>query len=519
MNTASSPRSTGIYLHTLILLPALVILLWLLAATFHDLGFYYHYPYWNTMWESATLQPALELARGANLRDIYPDLEQSGHIALYGPVYYGLLAGLGKVTSAGPVELIPLARALSILCFGGALIVAILFVYRARTPWWTPPLALIAVALMTPTALRFLSSARPDAPALLLASLGLLLGLGKSRYHLFISALLLAAALLTRQTALAAVLAVVWALWRTGRPRRAIVVAVSYIALIYMTISVLQELTAGQFWSHWTFVSHAAVEPGYLWYTLTRRPFAPQLILLMAVPLLAFMLNLLNRRRGEPLDIHDRAAGAYFFCALAITVFSAMRHGSDRNHFIEPALSGGMYVALSAARLARSNTPAVRRLFGFSAVAVLFAVAMLCLPGRFRDRTFDRQWAALRSPYSPEAIRMARDLPRPLLSLDPWLTYVADVPNAVNDPIANFSDAVQRPEADPLTRMAEDRHFAAIVTGFPVADPPSVYGDIHAIWPTLQAAVKRRYRLYNRQGHWYVYVPADDAGQAEENDE
>lgn len=314
--------------------------------------------------------------------------------------------------------------------------------------------------------------------------------------------------------------------------------------------------TDGWFNRHMQVVAAPSMRPHYTWYMLTRPPAEPQIPYLFILPVLAILTTILpgsgtalggrpscpttpaKRRRhtGEqasypplapdreqplegPLDqaepLHIRAlpvAILYFALSLAIALITAMHQGSDRNYLLEPALAAGLLAGAWADRVARVPLTRDWLLTRTAAAAALLSPMLLDLPDRFARTDADsRHQANSVSPYSDEALAWLRRLPKPMLCLDSWLAWRAGVANDLNDSVA-YGSYVMTGRPDPITRRAENRHYACIVTMTPAgesADP--LYGDIPSLWPGLRRALLEKYTLLSNHGPWHAYTPNTEA--------
>ncbi|MEP0845017.1 MAG: hypothetical protein HRF43_20130, partial [Phycisphaerae bacterium] len=387
--------------------------------------------------------------------------------------------------------------------------------------------------LFTPTALRFIASARPDMMAAALSLIGLTAALGRRRFSPLVGACLLSMAWLTKVTAVGGVLAAVTCLAWRREWRRMAWVAGGFVAVNAGVVAALWVATDGWFLKHLTAASDAPAGVRYVWFMLTHRPVEVQVRYLFVFPALALLTLLLPRlmpgarapapgrsasdaRPARPATAGVREAAMFFGCSLLVALATACRQGSDRNYLIEPTLAAGAVMGTWAAHVAGLRDRRAWLWTRAAATLALISPMLMMLPDRFAESSERRrQEADLLSPYQEPALAWARSLPRPLLCLDSWLTYRAGVPNDLNDPIA-YRSMVIAGGPDPIAARVRKGYYRCIVT-LNRADEPgySLYGDIASDWPALREAVLARYRPAERSvssppdGRWYEYVPVE----------
>lgn len=460
------------------------------------------------MWESGPLQVATDVADGGSMYGNWH--EGPVHLAIYGPLFHWVLSQFARVC-AEPQALAMTVRWFGMECLAIALLAAMIWVRRAGGAVVPAVLAGLGAMFVTPTGLRFIASARPDAMAVALSLLAVPLTLGRRTAFVVIGVLLLVAAEQTKMTAVSAAIAVFFTLAMLRRWRRLLLVVGAYIALNTAIVGALSVGTQAWAWRHLSLPSLAPMRLHYAWYMLARRPHVPEVQLLFVLPVVALLCLAVWPRTQQGRDEVDacRLAGlAYFPVALLAALATGMHQGSDRNYLIEPALAAGVLVGLWAQQVMTTTSSAQHRSArGIAAIGLVCCVILL-LPDR-TDRFSEgrRVIRQMQNPYTADAFTWARQLPQPLLSLDPWLAYAAGVDNDLNDPIP-YICALHDPDfADVVARHVQTGGYAAIVVPGDIEYRGAIYDDIPCIWPALREAAASHYVLRGRQGGWSVYVP------------
>jgi hypothetical protein len=495
-------------------LDRLLVVLWLplsltlVAALAWNMIYYVDFPQFNTMWESAPLQVAWNIARGESAYGNW----QSGpvHLAIYGPLYYYLVGFLGWLGGATPLDMVAAGRWLSVTTFIAGLLGVGVYVRRNGGPLWACAISLACVAFITPTGVRFISSSRPDALSVAFSIWAVICIIDTQRRGMVLSALLLVAAVQTRPNALAAAIAVFLFLVITRQWRRLSLLSILFVGLNAVILAGLWWASDGWIWRHLTFSGDAPMSWRYTWHMLTRNGWPLEFTLLLALPLSALLTLQLGNLRfppGSRIRSFMTLATVYYFCALILALMWSMRQGGDRNYMIEPALAAGMLLGVWSGMLIRQRAGLGWLLGRSIAGLALLAVAVHVLPEAFSKGDAARRLVRIRTPYQQQYYEEIRQLSGPVLSLDSWLAFRAGVQNDLNDPIAYYSYALTTTE-DPVTRRVRRGCYDHVVTRFPIEDvPPRVYGDIKAAWPGVMDALRSNYQRCGHWGIWYVYQP------------
>jgi len=480
----------------------------LVAALAWDMFYYVDYPQFNTMWESAPLQVAWNVARG---KTAYLSWEDGPiHLAIYGPLYYYLTGFLGWLGGAQPHDMIAAGRWLSVTAFGVGLVGVFAYTRRSGVPWWATLVSLGCVAFITPTGIRFISSARPDALAAACSVWAVLFITMTGRRATTLSALLLVAAIQTRPNALAGAVAVFLFLAVNRQWRRLFLWSTLLALGNGLILAGFWWATNGWIWRHLTFSGHAPMGWQYTWNMLTANGCPVEITLLLALPLSALLILRLRHVASNalpPLAPYMTLAAIYYCTSLVLALAWSLRQGSDRNYLIEPALAAGMLLGVWCGYMAHQRKGTSCLLGRCVAVLALFAVAVHCLPSAFTKNESKRRLAKILSPYDQEHLDSCRRLTGRLLSLDSWLAFRAGIDNDLNDPIAYYSYA-RTENDDPITQRVKDCYYDHVITWFLIEkDPPRVYDDIQAAWPRLLQGLQKNYQLCQQWGIWYVYQP------------
>ncbi len=478
-------------------------------------------PGWTTMWESAPLEVAAQVARGGL---VYGDLRTGPvRVAIYGPGWYSLVGGLSRPAGAEPDRMIAVGRLTGIVSLAVAVAAVPLILRRAGTGLAAALTGLGCIVLLTPTAIRFVASARPDAPAAAVSALGLWLAFGPGRLRPLLAAVLLAGAAQMKITSAAAMAAVAVGCAAVRDWRRMVLIAGGAVLLCAAALGIAAIGSGGRVFEHLAVVADAPRGWRYVWFILTRDPQEAQVLLLLALPtaaLLSLRTSMIPaptvpESPGDPTGRRRRACraaiGAWYPAALAVALATATRQGSDRNYLIEPAIAAGAVLGLWVRRAVDVRQAGAWWATRTAVAAVIGCAGLLCTTGAGSRYDADAASVArLLTPYQPEAWSWARSLPQPLLSLDPWLTFRAGVENDLNDPLAWASRCLARGGEDVIARRAAAGSYAAIVLiGPPEAGKARLYGDIPGVWPALAEAVADRYRPAEVRGPWHLYVPKD----------
>lgn len=425
------------------------------------------------------------------------------YLAIYGPLYYQFVGRAGALLGADREGLVLIAR---ILSMAAAAAVGLMLYATARRGGLSPAAATAALLPLTwmPTeALRFLASARPDAPALA-ASVAALSALLRTQPRWTLAAALAVAALWLKPTAMPPLLTVVAAAAIAGAPRSAWIRVVAIIGLGTLAVLGLNAWTAGGLAEHLFSTRHA---PQALSNSvdLVRRHVGVASTLIGA-PLAAVLLRRAAHRSGSRAEAADESPFAAHFIASygllapVVALAFARREGSDANYFLETAAALGFALPALLRRLAAEKRVTI------PAWLLLFVTLLTFPPLRITDAL-----TLARAPLSAltrPLCEWTASQPGPLLCMEPWLAYRSGAGGHLADRIAYTSLVRARPDLDVLTPLVHERRFATIILYGSLEDAKRrIYGDVPYLWPQIIDAIRAHYRERDRRFGWRAYEP------------
>lgn len=472
-------------------------------------------------------------------------------LLIYGPLYYELLGQIARLMGLDRDGLLTLGRATALAAAAGAALLLALLVRGIGGGALASLVALLPLAWLPLTALKFLVSTRPDALALLF-SIGAVAaacmaggrkakqvpvppvgpppagrrdarvprGSGFGVRWIVLAAALAVGAAFTKPTALAAGAAVLGALLIGREWRAAALFAGTAAAIGLVGVTGVQAASDGYFLVHLLAAGDAPRDWRYA-AELAGGNWQASVIALLMIVLAALLARL--RRAGafeesarRPFDAPAvgrtaRMAAVYGPVSLALAVYLSCRQGGDVNYLIEPAAATGWMLGVVLTAAKRPSVPSARR--ALRLLLVLVAVVSIGSGPLERLHAARREAAQARelAPVYRHVAEWIAQQPRPLLSLEPWLAYRAGVDGFVSDRIAYTSAVLSRPELDVAAQRVEERHFAAIVLYEPVGRAGRViYQDIPYATPRLREAIRRQYVERGFLLGWYVYGPREE---------
>jgi hypothetical protein len=355
-----------------ILLLALVVEVWKdgLASPFQvDYG------------EAQILHSALAFLRG---QPIYPPIGGYPYLSTaYPPIYISLCAIGVRLTGPGFVvgRLISLSAGIAAAILAGAIV--------WRETRWRGAAALTAALLPGVGFITWWTLLmRVDALALALSMLGLLLAL-RSRHA--IAALVFAAALYTRQSAIAAPAAVFCALLLERRGREAARFAAALAAALVVPLVALTAATGGLFYVH---VFKFLALHAWRWSNLT--PWFERILVPWPVLVglgVATAIWALRRRR--------HAAPAFYFIFSALVSLTAGKIGSSPGYFIEALAAACVLVGVAYGSSQRAWLERGRTRLGVALAIIVVAQAAGMVAG------FGGVMQRVIQPIDPAASRAA----------------------------------------------------------------------------------------------------------------
>jgi hypothetical protein len=439
--------------------------------------------------EGAVIAGALRVAHGEPL---FLDIRKGPYVtAMYGPVLYVALGAAAKLLGAGVAGAYLLGRILSILAaLGSALIVARL----ARHAGADDFAARIAggLFLASPIILPVAYSSRSDMPALALSLLGMLLYvLNVDSGRRYLAVLPLVAAAFTKQTALAATLAIALHLVSEKRLGRAILFMAAVGAPCLLIMAGLDRATGG------LAMLNLVEVPGASPLSLISRPLGALAMFLglAALPLILAAPALLSGAEGRL-----RLPACYLLASLAVSLAASSKLGSDTYYFMEPLAASLILAGVGLTRLLGREAAPLKQapaalLAGLFLIGIASSVGMTGRMAEFRYRSND------------EAVRIAAHAPGDVLVEDENVALKCGKPLTMMDPFAfAYLEKRGRWDPGPLNRRILAREFGAILLRSPVEHPSHYQGENY--WaPTTLEAMDRAYRMEQKVDGLFVYRP------------
>lgn len=441
---------------------------------------------------------------------MYPDWREYPYVPnFFGPLYPMVVGGLGKLLSADVDRLTVVARGVTL---GASVLGAVVAGASAGKRHGTVG-GLVAGSLMMgalPT-MRFGWMARPDLMADTLGLAGLVVSTWprKGWRWVLAGALLMAAAGLTKQTALVYALAAGLGLLMEGRWRSGVGVVLGSSALAAGTVAVASWAWSPSFGASMLAERVMPMDPlAWRFLLLRTRYDGPDLWLLPLLGLAAW------RASGE------RDAPALSLAAVGVPLMglASLKMGADYNYYLPiraaGALGAGAWAAWVWERARREP-----RVGGWVA-AVTIVAAVFLLPGVDHARVLRMQTAEIRRRYESEGgqqylaaraavYEMAGNPTTPMLTdlglvalhqgnraafVDPWL----------------FRALVGLGEIKPTAMLGQIRRgqYLVIVSSRPLDDPDYEL-DQFAFPPPVARAILRNYvKAGDGPGTVTLYVPA-----------
>jgi hypothetical protein len=442
--------------------------------------------------EGAVVAAALRLAAGEPL---YLDVRHgpSYVTAMYGPLLYAALGTAVKLTGAGVDGAYRLGRLAALL---SAVVAAGLVGALARRYGASRQSAWIAagIFLSSPLLLPVAYSTRSDVPALALSLTGLyLFDRWADSPRRYLAALPLLAAAYTKQTAVAATVAITLGLLLAKRP----LPALTFLSVVAIPAGViflaLDQATGGLARLHLLEV------PGASPLSLVSRPLGglATFLLLAALPLILAAGALVRLFQG---DTRLRIPVLYAATALLISLAASTKLGSDTYYFMEPMAGVAILAGAVLPRLLeeggapRWGTQSAL-LAGTFAVLTAASVGMTARMGEYRPVS------------NANAIQLAAAAPGPVLVEDENVALKCGKTVTIMDPFAfAYMSRRGRWDAEPLNRRIRGREFSLLLLRYPLEHPSHYQGEIYWAESTL-AAMGENYRPAEMVDGFYVYRP------------
>ena len=441
--------------------------------------------------EGAVVAGALRVAHSEPL---FLDIRRGPYVtAMYGPFIYMLLGTLVKVSGAGISGAYLLGRILSLL---SAVACASMVAGLSRRFGASTFGAWIAggLFLASPVILPVAYSTRSDLPAVALALAGVTLFLHWSETRRwYLAALPLVAAAYTKQTALAAAMAIGLFLVLEGRIRRAILFVLIVMVACAGILLVLNRATGG------LATLNLLEVPGASPLNLGSRPLGALAGFLSsaALPLILAAPALVKLAQG---DRRLRFPLCYFLVALAVSMAGSTKLGSDTYYFMEPLAAVLVLSGVGLSSLLEEGMDSLRKapaaaLLGLFVVGIAGSVGMTARIAQFQ--------------YVPnnQVIQVASQAPGDVIIEDENVALKCGKPLTIMDPFA-FAYMAKRSrwDAGPLNRRILARDFGAIILRSPLEHPSHYQGEIYWATTTLEA-MGRAYRMEEVVDGYFVYRP------------
>ena len=438
--------------------------------------------------ESIVLEQARRIGTD---QPLYPSpLDLPLTVTAYPPLYYALVGGLQRVADDSSYAVGRLVSAAAML--GSAVLLA--WCVRSLVGRWSAGLLSGGLFLtQNLTVLVWSSAHRVDPLALSLTLGGLALAsAGRTR----VAALALVLAVLTKQSYLAAPLAVCVLLWPC---RRVLLTFVGVFAAGLAVAIGLTVLLVGRWFAWHTIVANA--NPWDFEY------FAAQLGALLqfnALPIcLAAGTLALPERPGE------RLWRAYFFITGVVSLVTVGKIGASSNYWLELSAAVAVLIGVAAARIvseARLNAP-----FGPTAFASLVLAALMMSIPAYQATVYQSLALRLVGPTGAivaqlATVPLAASEPGEVLTDDPGLALMAGKPIQFEFVIFTLLAGQGVWDEGPILDAIQGRRFDLIILSQSIETPPRRL--IEARWTeTVRQAVQAAYQPAGQHGGYSLYRP------------
>ncbi len=412
--------------------------------------------------------------------------------APYTPFYYSCIALLCKTFTKDINFIYICARSVTFACTVASLILVTCLSRRVAPGGAYPGLLGLFTALTVADLRPWGFTCRVDVMAVALSLGGLKAALsGPNARRLLLAAAFFIAALFTKQSSVAAPLAIALALAHEGRRKHAIVFLLGIALASATSFAALDFWTGGRFGAN---VLAANLAP-IIWWQPTL--FAASHLATASWPVLLWIGSLTIRSRRT---LADAALSSYALISFAVAILLSAKAGADRNYFIEAGLAmsimagrgwlGWMTLA-SRWKALRIILPALGLLISEAALASLSSWFITPpITAQPSDELFNR---ILRTPG-------------PILFGDAGLAVrFADPPAILDKFNASYLHRRGLIDFSALSEAIENRIFVSIILEHP--DP---FQTIHGQpwWPEEVAlAIDRNYRYRRRLQDQYEFLP------------
>ncbi len=466
----------------------------------------YGIPYGVDFGEGYLADMSLRLVSGANP---YHSLENAPWIVSSYPPLYPLLNGL--ITAIVGPSLLP-GRFIATASFIGILAVTVLVMRKMRVST-TIAVMTAGLLLVLPWGVRWSQVVRVDTLGILLSLGGLYWWIRSSRRSdAVVAAILLAGAVLTKHSLLAAPLACLVHGFLTRDSRRMILLAL-LLVLIGGSYGLINLLTGGGLFLHlFTYTANAWFLPRFIGGVgMYFKPTWSLHVIAIAALLIPGTVSGTRRIIG-------------WYCLLAhLALFAYGFEGSDTNYLIEPLLTASLLAGLTLDRMTAAPETAKPMMKGLpSARTIGFALVLLiCILGRFIDQSEYRihRINPERLRNGLELIRLCRSTPCDVLSEDASFTFLAGKPVLFQPYIMSLLARTGKWDQSEFVASIRDGAYSIIVLRVDLNDPYNTEqaGGAYEMagfdrWTDeMEEAILERYYLYGPLdvgvgNYWYVYI-------------
>jgi len=483
----------------------------------------YNIPYGVDFGEGYLANMSLELVSG---RNPYHMLDQAPWIVSSYPPLYPFLNGL-LITILGP-SLIP-GRFIATASFVGILAMIAVLLRRLGTG---PTAAVLAAGLMLvfPWGVRWAQVVRVDTLGILLTLAGLYFwARSDRRSDAVISAILLAAGVLTKHSLLSAPLACL-ALAFIKRDSRRFMFLLLLVILIVSSYGLINLLTGGGLFLHlFTFTANAWFLPRF---TAGVGEYFGETWILQIMALSALLMPETPpsaRTRLEAPPSGDRRILGWYYLLSHLTLLAYGFEGSDTNYLIEPLLSAALLAGLSVDHLTFSlETERPAYTGGPSIRTIAFALVLaICILGRYIDSSDYRihRVNPERRGNGLELIRLAKGAYGDILSEDASFTFLAGKPVLFQPYIMSLLARTGKWDQSGFVSTIRNGDYSMIVLRVDLEDPYNTEraGGAYEMagfdrWTDeMEDAILERYELYGGidvgvGNLWYVYLLKEHEG-------
>ena len=390
---------------------------------------------------------------------LYPAWRDYPHVAnFFAPIYFVLVGLVGRVIGADLHGLFLIGRAVT---FGSALATSLVLAeYLRRHYGRGAALAGAVLSLGAAPMYGFSVMARPDHLAEFLGILGFFVSGMRLRRGILAGGLLLAAAILTKQTALAFLLAAASALFLEGKRRRALILVGGTIGLVVTAVAL------GTFWLEPRMARDLLGESRTPWSYLTWLRTLVRMIRWAPDCFVFAGIGMVLWTARTPRDFRSLALA---FWIIAVSLGTSAKRGADLNYYmsfrvIEALAVGTLWHAATTATTWRGELVATLTA-GVAAMVLLPTTLYLAVNGLKAITDANDASGQIVTTTSHELIRMAED-PNANLLTDSGLFDAAQHKRAVfGDPwLFHLLAETGQINPDAILRKIDSEQYDLIVT-------------------------------------------------------